>query len=169
MLRVCDSYLVILQEHKYNFFYTFHPSWNTSWPASQSSILEYGVTHPWNKSVSQIKELHIPFAVKINVIRWLFKHVWRRRDWLRDNRLFWKFKCEIFSKLECWLEESEFIYDVSCLGKLYTAVINNRLNSYCEKYSTISEKQAGFRTEYSTLDNKFTLYATMIYFLLCNR
>ena len=47
---------------------------------------------------------------------------------------------------------------LSCLGKLFTAVLNNRLKLYLESYDVLSEAQAGFRKEYSTSDHMFTLY-----------
>jgi sorting nexin-29 len=46
---------------------------------------------------------------------------------------------------------------VSCLGKLFTAIPNERLNEFSESFSGISETQSGFRQGYSTSDNMFTL------------
>ena len=34
---------------------------------------------------------------------------------------------------------------LSCLGKLFTSVLNNRLNEYLDSMSMIGEEQAGFR------------------------
>ncbi|MEW8152430.1 MAG: reverse transcriptase family protein [Candidatus Thiodiazotropha endolucinida] len=47
---------------------------------------------------------------------------------------------------------------LSCLGKLFTAVLNNRLNAYLEEYELLNENQAGFRKQYSTTDHIFTLH-----------
>lgn len=47
---------------------------------------------------------------------------------------------------------------LSCLGKLFTAVLNNRLNAYLEEYGLLNENQAGFRKQYSTTDHIFTLH-----------
>ena len=33
---------------------------------------------------------------------------------------------------------------LSCLGKLFSAVLNNRINSYVEMYGCIGEEKAGF-------------------------
>ena len=44
---------------------------------------------------------------------------------------------------------------LSCLGKLFTSVINERLNKYADKISLINENQAGFRNKYSTTDHIF--------------
>ena len=41
---------------------------------------------------------------------------------------------------------------LSCLGKLFTAVLNSMLNEYLDSMNMI-EEQAGFRKGYSTLDN----------------
>jgi hypothetical protein len=46
---------------------------------------------------------------------------------------------------------------LSCMGKLFTSILNNRLNSYAENINLISEAQAGFRSCYSTTDHIFTL------------
>ena len=47
---------------------------------------------------------------------------------------------------------------ISCFGKLFTAVLNNRLNSYLEDNGLLNEDQAGFRHGYSTTDHIFTLH-----------
>lgn len=46
---------------------------------------------------------------------------------------------------------------LSCFGKLFTSIINNRLNKYAEKHDVIDWAQAGFRKKYSTSDNLFIL------------
>jgi hypothetical protein len=56
---------------------------------------------------------------------------------------------------------------VSCLGKLFTAIINNRLSLLADKINLISECQTGFRKGYSTIDNIFSLHALIsLYFSL---
>ena len=47
---------------------------------------------------------------------------------------------------------------LSCLGKLFTAVLNSRLNDYLEESYLLKENQAGFRKQYSTLDHIFSLH-----------
>jgi hypothetical protein len=47
---------------------------------------------------------------------------------------------------------------LSCLGKLFTTILNNRLNDYIEQFNVIGNEQAGFRNGCSTLDHMFTLY-----------
>ena len=46
---------------------------------------------------------------------------------------------------------------LSCFGKLFTSVINNRLKAYAENYDVIDDCQAGFRKNYSTADNMFII------------
>lgn len=46
---------------------------------------------------------------------------------------------------------------LSCLGKLFTLIINNRLKCYAEKYSILESCQAGFRKNHSTADNLFII------------
>ncbi|MES9881062.1 MAG: reverse transcriptase domain-containing protein [Sedimenticola sp.] len=50
---------------------------------------------------------------------------------------------------------------VSCMGKFFTSVINNRLQAYAEKYNLISECQTGFRKGFSTADNIFVLHSLL--------
>ena len=57
---------------------------------------------------------------------------------------------------------------LSCMGKLFTSVINNRLQSFAEKYETISECQAGFRKRFSTTDHIFALH-TLVNLLQCSK
>ena len=47
---------------------------------------------------------------------------------------------------------------ISCLGKLFTALINERLTKFVDVNETIGEEQAGFRAGYSTHDHIFTLH-----------
>ncbi len=44
---------------------------------------------------------------------------------------------------------------LSCLGKLFTSILNERLTEYSTTFNIINETQAGFRQEYSTLDHIF--------------
>ena len=46
---------------------------------------------------------------------------------------------------------------LSCFGKLFTAIINNRLNKYAEEVELINSCQAGFRKGYSTVENIFII------------
>jgi sorting nexin-29 len=47
---------------------------------------------------------------------------------------------------------------LSCFGKLFTGVLNERLKKFIEVFETVGEEQTGFRNGHSTLDNLFTLY-----------
>ena len=46
---------------------------------------------------------------------------------------------------------------LSTLGKLFTRILNNRLNKWAEEYGIYIEAQAGFRKHMSTVDNVFVL------------
>ena len=48
---------------------------------------------------------------------------------------------------------------LSCFGKLFTAIINQRLHNFLESNGVLEENQAGFRSGYSTTDHIFTLHA----------
>jgi len=47
---------------------------------------------------------------------------------------------------------------LSCMGKLFTAILNKRLQNFADNAELISEFQAGFRSKYSTVDNMFVLH-----------
>ena len=47
------------------------------------------------------------------------------------------------------------------MGKLFTAVINNRLQSFSEKYDKIKECQAGFRKNFPTVDHICALHVLL--------
>ena len=56
---------------------------------------------------------------------------------------------------------------ISCLGKLFTSIINNRLNFLSIEYEIISKNQSGFRKGFSTTDNILIMHALVsIYFSL---
>ena len=48
---------------------------------------------------------------------------------------------------------------LSCFGKLFTAVLNQRLNNFLNEHHILEENQAGFRAGYSTYDHIFALHA----------
>ena len=48
---------------------------------------------------------------------------------------------------------------LSCLGKLFTSVLNNRLSMFLEDNEVLYENQAGFRKGYATTDHIFSLHA----------
>ena len=53
---------------------------------------------------------------------------------------------------------------ISCFGKLFTSILNTRLNEFSEEYRIICENQGGFRKGYSTIDNLFVLH-TLIHIM----
>ncbi len=46
---------------------------------------------------------------------------------------------------------------LSCLGKVFTSILNARLNKYVEQNEILREEQLGFRPGYSTIDGIFIL------------
>lgn len=48
---------------------------------------------------------------------------------------------------------------LSCFGKLFTAILNLRLNNFIKYNNILEENQAGFRSGYSTTDHIFALHA----------
>lgn len=47
---------------------------------------------------------------------------------------------------------------LSCMGKLFSMLLNSRLSLFLENNNLLGEEQTGFRSQYSTLDHIFTLY-----------
>ncbi|XP_053383852.1 uncharacterized protein LOC128550031 [Mercenaria mercenaria] len=54
---------------------------------------------------------------------------------------------------------------LSCLGKLFTHILNNRLRNWAEEYNVYVEAQAGFRAHMSTIDNVFVLHGLINHML----
>ena len=46
---------------------------------------------------------------------------------------------------------------LSCLGKLFTSILNQRLTTFLEESNILNENEAGFRKGYSCSDHIFTL------------
>ncbi len=55
---------------------------------------------------------------------------------------------------------------LSCFGKLFTAVLNSRLNNFLEDIGSLGEEQTGFRKGYSTVDHVFTFRCLLDLYLL---
>ena len=54
---------------------------------------------------------------------------------------------------------------ISCLGKLFAALINERLTTFTNENNIIGEEQAGFRSGYSTHDHIFALHSIIDIYL----
>ena len=50
---------------------------------------------------------------------------------------------------------------LSCFGKLFTSVLNSRLNKFLNEHNILEENQAGFRSGYSTTGHIFVLHALL--------
>ena len=46
---------------------------------------------------------------------------------------------------------------LSCVGKMFTSILNNRLACFIKYNNILSENQTGFRKGYSTVDHCFLL------------
>ena len=57
---------------------------------------------------------------------------------------------------------------LSCMGKLFTSILNNKLNDYLSRYETLGEEQAGFRKHYGTRGHIFDLKC-LIDLYLCKK
>ena len=54
---------------------------------------------------------------------------------------------------------------LSCIGKLFTRILNNRLKNWAELYNVYVEAQAGFRSKMSTVDNIYVLHGLISHFI----
>ncbi len=54
---------------------------------------------------------------------------------------------------------------MSCLGKIFTSILNKRLSLFLEMNELLNENQAGFRESYSTIDHIFNLNLIANYFV----
>ena len=54
---------------------------------------------------------------------------------------------------------------LSCFGKLFISVINNRLTTWAEECNVYIEAQAGFRSEMGTVDNIFNLHGLITHLI----
>ena len=52
---------------------------------------------------------------------------------------------------------------LSCLGKVFTSILNSRLTTFIEENNILYENQAGFRTDYATTDHILTLHLLLEY------
>ena len=58
---------------------------------------------------------------------------------------------------------------LSCFSKVFTSILNNRLNSFADEVNLISPSQADFRKMHSTLDNNFILKSFIDFYFLHNK
>ena len=58
---------------------------------------------------------------------------------------------------------------LSCLSKLFTTILNNRITKFCEDHSVISDAKFGFKKGLSTSDATFTLLNIVQNFLNENK
>lgn len=54
---------------------------------------------------------------------------------------------------------------LSTFGKLFTRILNNRLNEWADTYHVYIEAQAGFRRQMGTIDNVFVLHGLIKHFI----
>ena len=54
---------------------------------------------------------------------------------------------------------------LSTIGKLFTRILNDRLNGWADKYDVYIEAQAGFRKNMGTIDNIFVLHGLIQHFI----
>ena len=52
---------------------------------------------------------------------------------------------------------------LSCLGKVFTSILNSRLTAFLDENDVLNENQAGFREGYATIDHILTLHLLLDY------
>jgi hypothetical protein len=65
----------------------------------------------------------------------------------------------IYKKKGSPLNQENFrpITILSCLGKIFTAILNEGMSTFLERNNILKENQAGFRSNYSTTDHSVAL------------
>ena len=109
--------------------------------------------HILNEYIKSTKDILLPFYTK------LFNCVLQTGiiplSWLEGTII------PIFKNKGSPTEPSNYrpITLLSCMGKLFTSILNQRLNTFLELNNILEENQAGFRKGYSCADHIFTLHA----------
>ena len=67
----------------------------------------------------------------------------------------------IFKQKGCVLNPENYrpITLLSCISKLFTGIISNRLTAHAENCDLIKNSQAGFRKNHSTIDHIFVMHS----------
>jgi hypothetical protein len=67
---------------------------------------------------------------------------------------------KVFNPFKDFIFRNGRIYIFIQFGcELFTAILNNRLNTYSESFLLLNENQCGFRKGYSTLDCIYSIHA----------
>lgn len=105
-----------------------------------------------NEYIKSTSRMLMPIYVKLFNIIFNTGNV--PETWLVGNIIpFYKNKGE-----KCDPKNYRPITILSCLGKLFTSVLNNRLNDFVENSLLLNENQSGFRNGYSTTDSILSLH-----------
>ena len=67
------------------------------------------------------------------------------------------------------LENYRPITLLSCMGKVFTAILNRRLCINSEEYYILNKNQCGFSSGHSTCDNIFILHSLISLYLGCGK
>ena len=107
------------------------------------------IMNEFMKSTTEVMMLYMDYCSMSSLTMLFFSTEWTKGDII-----------PIYKNKGNTMEPQNYrpITIVSCMGKLFTAVLNSRLNAFSETFSIIRENQTGFRKGYSTLDNIFILH-----------
>lgn len=98
--------------------------------------------------------LHIFMPIYVKLFNIIFRSGNVPEIWLKGNILpFYKNKGDKKDP-----KNYRPITILSCLGKLFTSILNSRLSKFVEEYLILEENQFGFRKSYSTTDSIFVLH-----------
>lgn len=111
-----------------------------------------------NEYIISTKHIMMPIYIKLFII--IIENGAVPSDWVKGNII------PIYKNKGYKTEPMNYrpITLLSCIGKVFTSIINNRLNKYLEENKILNETQSGFRKEYSTIDNIMVLYSLIEYF-----
>ena len=111
----------------------------------------HGSDNVLNEYIKSTKDVFLPIYIK------LFNYILQTGSILETwlvGRIFpiYKNKGDIHEP-----ENYRGISILSCFGKFFTSVLNNRLTEFVTNLKAINKNQAGFRKNYSTIDHSFVL------------
>ena len=111
-----------------------------------------------NEYITSTKHIFIPIYKKLFNI--MLENGTIPSDWVKGNII------PLYKNKGSKMDPANYrpITLLSCVGKLFTSILYHRLSTFLEENKILNETQSGFRKEYSTIDNIFTLHGLIEYF-----
>ena len=111
-----------------------------------------------NEYITSTKHIFIPIYKKLYNI--MLENGTVPSDWVKGNII------PLYKNKGSKIDPAKYrpITLLSCVGKLFTSILYHRHSTFLEENKILNETQSGFRKEYSTIDNIFTMHGLIEYF-----